>query len=222
MLSRVYFKCCPWYKWRITILEKINRILGRSYIEVLKNYQNLLFLFAPERKWASCIWAILYIFPAQTAADSPVCLKFFRNPDILKCEHFAGLRAQELKFVEVTVLRSRACFVYFKVNEKVCLLSCHTRGYFWRTVWKWVRNSSYFSIASLMHLWSIDLLLTPAGRLIILIFFSASSRGNWTDHIFRNKTRFAYWRRKSQYFLSRIMSSAVDFKCISCIRLVKA
>lgn len=57
-------------------------------------------------------------------------LKYLIYPDILKCEHFAGLRAQELKFVEVTVLRSRAYFVYFKVNEKLCLLSCHTSRYF--------------------------------------------------------------------------------------------
>lgn len=92
----------------------------------------------------------------------------------------------------------------FQGHGKVYLLSCHTSGHFWNTVWKWVRSSSCFSMATLMHLWSADLLLTPAGRLIILIFFSASSRGNWTDHVFRNKTRFACWRRKSQYLLSRI------------------
>lgn len=92
----------------------------------------------------------------------------------------------------------------FQGHEKVCLLSCHTSGYFWSTVWQWVRNSSCFSMAPLMHLWSADLLLAPAGRLIILIFFSASSRGNWTDHVFRNKATFACWRHKSQYLLSHL------------------
>lgn len=54
-------------------------------------------------------------------------------------------------------------------HGRVCLLCCHTSVYFWRTVWMWVRKSSYFWAASLKQLWCAGLSLTPAGRLIVLI-----------------------------------------------------
>lgn len=82
-----------------------------------QNTIRIYFLYVPEKK-AACFGAVLPIFPVQTASGSTVSLKSFRNPGILKCECLAGLKAQELKSVEVTMLRSRPYFVYCKVMER--------------------------------------------------------------------------------------------------------
>lgn len=177
MLSRVYFKCCSWCKWT-----------NHSW----ENKQDL---------WKIIHWSTkkLSEFTSFICSRKEVGLLLLSNPSYFTCPNccwFTCISEFFHKFWFITMWalcwvessRTEVCgghcaqkqslLCVFQGHEKVCLLSCHTSGYFWSTVWKWVRNSSCFSMAPLMHLWSANLLLTPAGRLIILVFFSASSRGN--------------------------------------------
>lgn len=159
-----------------------------------------------------CFCVFLPVFPAQTPPYSSACLKFTRNPDILKWEYFADLKAQKLKSLGVSVLGSRAYFVYCKVTEKFV---------------SFVVAQVYISKYSANVGKKQDLLLGNMFKGSVICrsesgscrkagsfdLFLASSKGGWTEHAFKNETGLAYWKHQPQsLLLSHTVLSSGDLE----------
>lgn len=161
-----------------------------------------------------------HFFRVQTASGSAVFLKFIRNPDRLKSECFAEWKAQDLKAVEVVMLRSRALCVARSRKGLPPLLS-HSCTFLKRGVS--VAKKQQLLLGSVFEASVVcrsesdsrkaedfDLLSQPSAKVTELTTFSKMKLGLPLADV-----------KSSQYLLPRIVSPAGDFKCLSRIRPVK-
>lgn len=203
MLSRVYFKCCPWCKWT-----------NHSW----ENKQDL---------WKIIHWSTkkLSEFTSFICSRKEVGLLLLSNPSYFTCPNCCWFTCISEFFPQILIYYNVSTLLGWELKNwslwrSLCseaeLTLCISRS------WKGLPPF-------LSHKWVFLKYSVKVGKKQQLLFYgtfdasvicksapdSCRKADNFglflclqqrqlTDHVFRNKARFAYWRHKSQYLLSHI------------------